>query len=450
MARLVSLIALTVLIVFLGITFYRVIAPFLMPLFLAGVMVVICQPVFRYLIVKTGGRVRIAAALTTLGVTVVGLIPLLLISAAAIQLYAMARNTLGSDEWKTTVASVRQTLEVDHLTKRLLPYLTTEEAAEAGDQTTPKTESESVEEAGRHVDQLQANVEAKLKTALQSMAQRTLGFAEDAAASVPGAAIDFLGSLVVGVVATLMFLIALYYFLADGPTLLAAAETLVPVHGDYQRELRHRFGSVVRAVASSTLLAAVAQGFLTALALWFTGFGHFMVFFVIGTLAAMIPVVGTIPVWGPCVIVLLAKKDWGSAVFLVAVGTLVIGMADNVIRTFVLQSDAKLHPLLAFVSVLGGVQVMGLWGIFVGPIVASCLHALVTIFNTELKEFSKEKFSDTLDSPLQGARPLLVGVPLTPVESAPVVVSPANPSNTTSPEPTGGSRRSKRRAKRRR
>jgi len=35
--------------------------------------------------------------------------------------------------------------------------------------------------------------------------------------------------------------------------------------------------------------------------------------------------------------------------------------------------------------------VMGLWGIFIGPIVASCLHALLKIFNTELVAFSEEK-----------------------------------------------------------
>ena len=66
-----------------------------------------------------------------------------------------------------------------------------------------------------------------------------------------------------------------------------------------------------------------------------------------------------------------------------------MGTMDNIIRTYVLQSDAKLHPLLAFVSVLGGLQV---WGVFIGPIVASCLHALIQIFNTELKAFSQEKF----------------------------------------------------------
>jgi hypothetical protein len=102
-------------------------------------------------------------------------------------------------------------------------------------------------------------------------------------------------------------------------------------------------------------------------------------------------------------------------VFLVVVGTLVIGTADNVIRTFVLQADAKLHPLLAFVSVLGGVQVMGLWGIFVGPIVASCLQALVTIFNSELKELSKEKFSGLIEVPPEAAARIPVVAP--PIEA---------------------------------
>ena len=59
-----------------------------------------------------------------------------------------------------------------------------------------------------------------------------------------------------------------------------------------------------------------------------------------------------------------------------------LGQCDS--RLYVLNSDVKLHPLLAFISVLGGLQWLGLWGVFIGPVVASCLHALIEIFNTEL------------------------------------------------------------------
>ena len=66
-------------------------------------------------------------------------------------------------------------------------------------------------------------------------------------------------------------------------------------------------------------------------------------------------------------------------------------MLDNGVKMYVLQNDADLHPLLAFISVIGALQVLGLWGIFIGPIVASCLFALIQIFNTELKEFVNER-----------------------------------------------------------
>ena len=59
-------------------------------------------------------------------------------------------------------------------------------------------------------------------------------------------------------------------------------------------------------------------------------------------------------------------------------------------------------------------QALGLWGIFIGPVVACCLHALVKIFNTELGEFSKERFAKTTPA---------VGSEHAP-PAAPVVVAP--------------------------
>ena len=63
-----------------------------------------------------------------------------------------------------------------------------------------------------------------------------------------------------------------------------------------------------------------------------------------------------------------------------------IGTLDNIVRAYVLQSDTKLHPLLAFVSVLGGLQVMGLWEVFIGSVFACCLHVLIEISNEDVQE----------------------------------------------------------------
>jgi len=239
-------------------------------------------------------------------------------------------------------------------------------------------------EVQKNSETVEEFIRKNLQATLIPIAKRSLGMA--------ASTVGLLGSVFSAMVAWIMFVIALYYFLADGNSLIDSTQSLIPVHVDYQRKLIDQFQKVVRAVVLATFLAAIAQGMTTAVALYLVGFDHFIIFLILATITSMVPLLGSWLIWGPCAGWLLYQGHWGSALFLTAIGTLVVGTMDNIIRTYVLQSDAKLHPLLAFVSVLGGLQMMGLWGVFIGPIVASCLHALVQIFNTELKAFSEEKF----------------------------------------------------------
>ena len=365
-ARIVSLTVLTALIIILGMTFLQVVTPFLLPLFLAGVVSILCQPIFRYFIGRTHNRVRVAAGLTTAVLLSVLLIPLLVGTLiASLQLYTLTVEKLGTADWTETF----DTLQIN-LVAKVQPYL-----------------PEKIDPA-----EVQQNVRRMLKL----LAERSLGLA----GTTLNKTLNVLGSLVMLMMSLLMFIIALYYFLADGPALITAAEGLIPVHIEYQRQLRSRFALVVRTIVLATFMAAIAQGLTTAATLYVIGWQvdspvlrHFFIIALVGTLAAVIPLAGNWLVWGPCAVWLAFQGNWTTAILLTLFGSMVIGTMDNVIRTYLLQSDARLHPLLAFVSVLGGLQAMGLWGVFIGPIVASCLHALVQIFNSELREFSKIKFA---------------------------------------------------------
>ncbi|MEX0703846.1 MAG: AI-2E family transporter [Planctomycetales bacterium] len=402
MARIVSLAVLAALIVFLGITFYRVVAPFLLPLFLAGVLAILCQPLFRYFVRRTRGRVRASAGLTTVAVLAMVLVPL---SAgtfiAAVQLTVLGQELLDSGRWNRAVERVRTELDIDRVVERVEPIIGRELRED-------------------EVERLQAEVRRNVKAGVEELASRTFGIA--------GQALGFVGTLVAGTIGLVMFVIALYYFLADGPALIAAAERLVPVQADYQRALMEQFTKVVRAVVVATFLAALAQGLLTAAALSVAGFQHFFVFFILATLTSLVPLAGAWLVWGPCAAWLAYDGHWGAAIGLSVFGLVVVGTMDNVVRTYVLHSDAKLHPLLAFVSVLGGLQAMGLWGVFVGPIVASFLHALVQIFNTELKEFSRTKQAERAalpDAGAAGSAPAAMPVPAVTPPPADAATRPA-------------------------
>lgn len=405
MARFVSLGIIAVLIVCLGTTFYQVLAPFLMPLFLAAMTALFSQPLLHRLEKRFKGRRKLAALTTTGCIFAVVMLPLLLgVFMGVHQFLDLA--SLGRDKLNDVKAEVQRSPSDTSLTEtfRVLgnnifdtvndDVLGTEPTlfdAEFLDLT--KAEASDPETLrARRLEWFQHQLEAsrgQMVSAMLELARKTVGVVGSTLGLVlggtAGQALGLLGMLAAAAVTLAVFSMALFYFLAEGPELIAAAQTLIPVDRAHQTELMTQFENSVRAVVLSTFLAAFAQGLATALVMKLLGFNHFFILLIVATFSAMIPMAGTWLVWLPGVIWLWFEQSYGTAIFLGLFGIIVIGMMDNVIRTWVLQSDTKLHPLLAFVSVLGGLQVMGLWGVFVGPIVACCLHSLIEIFNQELQ-----------------------------------------------------------------
>lgn len=367
MARLVSLLVMGAVVVLLAITFYHVMAPFLMPLFLAGVLAVLCQPLYLRILGWTKNRTAVAAGLTTFIVLTIVFVPLTLGTIrAAKQLYQgaqtrLAKSPLKGSDWSELPRLVIETSQAKSLIAQYEEW--------TGETVNP--------------EELEAEVQSRLREGSLTLAGKTLGFA--------GSTLSLLGSAVSFLVGSLTFVIALYFFLADGPALIEATERLIPVHRDYVRNLLMQFDRTVRAVVLATFAAALGQGIATGIGMQVAGFRHFYIVTILATLTALVPVLGTWLIWGPFAVWLWFNGNYTAAVMLTLYGSVFVGLLDNVIRSYILHSNAKLHPLLAFVSVLGGIQVMGLWGIFIGPIVASCLHALLKIFNTELVAFSEEK-----------------------------------------------------------
>jgi predicted PurR-regulated permease PerM len=413
MARLISLAVLLTLIVVLGITFFRVVAPFLLPLFLAGVVALLTQPMFLYFVKRTGGRGRRGAGLATAVVVAALLVPLVVGTIiGSLQLYSFAVSVADKQQWDKLFAP--STADEPSVATTVLQGTSdfVNEFLPEDKQTTP--------------EQLRQQAQTRIRETLRGLGDRSLGIA--------GGTIDFvagtLGMFVSALLQMVIFLVSLYYFYADGTELITAAERLIPVRIDYQRALFNEFAKVVRSVVMATFIAALVQGVATTAALWLAGFENLFILFILASVAALIPMAGAWLVWGPCAVILLTRGQVAAAVMLAVYGAAVVGTLDNVVRAYVLKSDTKLHPLLALISVLGGLQVLGLWGVFIGPIVASCLHALVQIFNGELLELSRERFGQrTAASPLDPA--LVTATKAAPASQTAADAKPPSPAGKT-------------------
>jgi len=359
MPRLISLGVLLVLIVALGSTFYRVLAPFFIPLLLAAMTAILVQPVFRYFLKKFPANLPVAAGLTTGALLAAIMIPLMTITIlSSLQLYSFAADT--------DAKSIERALE---------------KGVELFNHYRAEDEQITAAEASQKISEW-------FKSLLTDIGDKSMG---TAAGSTLGAVTGVFGFFATLAISLLIYGMALYFFLADGAQFLSTTKSLIPVDTTYQEELVAEFCKVVQGVVIATFLAALGQGLATVAALGFLGFHNLFALGALATFSALIPLLGTWIVWVPCAIWLFTHQRVTEGVILSAYCILFVGFIDNIIRTYVLNSNVKLHPLLAFISVLGGIQALGLWGVFIGPIIACCLYALIKIFNTELKEMSLER-----------------------------------------------------------
>lgn len=203
--------------------------------------------------------------------------------------------------------------------------------------------------------------------------------------SVTSATGEFLLQTAIGLA---ILIVALYFFLVDGPGMVRTLMRLSPLDDRYEQKLLAEFDRTSRAVVLATVLSALAQGILASLGYYFCGLGSIVLLFFLTTFMALIPFFGAASVWAPCCIWLgFVEERWGPALALAFYGALVVSSIDNVIKVFVLHGRSQLHPLLALLSVLGGVQVFGPIGILVGPMVVVFLQTTLEILNHELSRY---------------------------------------------------------------
>jgi predicted PurR-regulated permease PerM len=200
---------------------------------------------------------------------------------------------------------------------------------------------------------------------------------------------EFLIKFAVGI---FVMVVSLYYFLADGPSMLRAIMRLSPLDDAYERQLIDQFGNVTRAVVLATLLSALAQGILAGLGFYFANAGSVFLLTVLAMLFAIVPFIGSAGVWVPvCLWICFVDNRMWPAIILAAYCGVVVSAVDNIIKPFVLQGRSNIHPLLGLLSVLGGVQALGPIGIIVGPMAVVFLQTLLEMINKEMAALEKEK-----------------------------------------------------------
>src|SRR5437016_4043898 len=189
--------------------------------------------------------------------------------------------------------------------------------------------------------------------------------------------------------AILTFLI-LFFLFRDGKATIESVTSILPLSREQALHLLTGIRDSIVANLYGILAVGLAQGLLTGAALATLRVPSALLLGLTAAVCSLIPIVGTMLVWLPTGIYLMATGHLWRGIVLILWGALVVATVDNIIRPLVIGSKVEFHPLLLLFALLGGLQVFGFIGIFIGPVVISVIAAVINMLREELTASFKD------------------------------------------------------------
>jgi predicted PurR-regulated permease PerM len=115
---------------------------------------------------------------------------------------------------------------------------------------------------------------------------------------------------------------------------------------------------------------------------WWLGLPAPLLWGMVMAILAVVPMLGAFIVWIPAALFLALEGSWGKALILTLWGMLIVGTIDNLLRPVLVSSRLKLHTVLAFISVVGGLMLFGAAGLILGPVALTITTVLLEFWRT--------------------------------------------------------------------
>ncbi|MBL0726482.1 AI-2E family transporter [Piscinibacter sp. HJYY11] len=280
----------------------------------------------------------VAAALTTLLVLLLVILPAVVVSGFVVEEAAALVQKLRSGEIDLTALYRRMLGALPSWATRTL------EGAGLGDLSSLQD----------RIKQTAADGSQPIARRLWTMGQGTLDFA-----------VNFF-----------VMLYLLFFLLRDGPELLKRVGRAVPLEPTVQQRLAKNFSTVVRSTVKGNVVVALIQGALGGIALLVLGIPGAVLWAVVMAFLSLLPAVGAALVWGPIAIYLLSTGQVAQGIGLIAFGTLVIGLVDNVLRPILVGKETRMPDWVVLISTIGGMSLFGINGFVIGPVLAALFIAV--------------------------------------------------------------------------
>lgn len=172
---------------------------------------------------------------------------------------------------------------------------------------------------------------------------------------------------------------ALYFFYLDAKYLADVFINAIPIDSKSTKRLLAKFRDVTKNMFMGFFLVAFYQAAIAFILFSLFGIRGALLFSVLILFSSFVPMVGCALIWLPLGLSVLASKGAAAGILFLVLCSFFISFLDNFLRPLFLRDRIKIHPLLIFFSILGGLQVFGINGILLGPMVIILFFTIVDI-----------------------------------------------------------------------
>jgi predicted PurR-regulated permease PerM len=175
-------------------------------------------------------------------------------------------------------------------------------------------------------------------------------------------------------------LFVLFFLYRDRKQALDAAMTLVPLEEPEARRLFNRISQTIHATVNGALTVALIQAALAGVMYSILGVPGAAIWASLTFVAALVPAFGTVLIWAPIAAYLLLAGSVTKALILLAWGGLAVGTIDNLLYPALVGGKLRLHTVVTFFAIVGGVAVFGVSGLILGPLSVAITTALLDVW----------------------------------------------------------------------
>ena len=218
----------------------------------------------------------------------------------------------------------------------------------------------------------------------QRLADQVRDATAEASVRVAGLATTIAGTTFAILLAIFFLVLSMFFVLQNWSALSRRAEIMLPLRPRDTRALFDEFRRVGRTVLLGTVLTGLAQGMLATIGYLITRVPEAALLGALTTVASLLPGVGTLLVWVPAGLYLILSGHVGLGIAELVYGAaVVVGVSDYIIRPRLVGGHGEVPALLTFIALFGGLEVFGLIGLILGPVITSLAVALLRIYEQE-------------------------------------------------------------------